>query len=151
MGPWRVELSEANAFVDTLHRHHKPVTGHRFSLGAESKGALVGVAICGRPVAKNTDRKYVLEVLRCCTDGTRNACSYLYGAAARTAQQMGFRRIQTFILDSEQGTTLEAAGWTRGHTTAGGSWSRKGRERTDDQPTCPKTLYYKDLAPGAAG
>jgi hypothetical protein len=38
-----IELSEANAFVSKHHRHHKPVTGHRFSIGAEKNGHLVGV------------------------------------------------------------------------------------------------------------
>ena len=28
-----LELSEANALVKELHRHHFPVVGHRFSIG----------------------------------------------------------------------------------------------------------------------
>ena len=146
MKPARVELAEANAFVQARHRHHKPVRGHRFSLGASRDDQLVGVAICGRPVARAVDQKNVLEVLRCCTDGTKNACSYLYGKAARLAKELGFKRIQTYILDEESGKSLEAAGWTRGYTTKGGNWNHgtyKGRR--EDQPMGPKTLYFRDL------
>jgi len=48
----KVELAEANAFVAKLHRHHKPVIGHRFSLGATVQNNLVGVVIVGQPVAR---------------------------------------------------------------------------------------------------
>ncbi len=40
-----IELSEANALIASHHRHHKPVKGHRFSLGAFKDGALVGAAL----------------------------------------------------------------------------------------------------------
>lgn len=147
----RVELSDANEFVSRLHRHHKPVRGHRFSVGVEHAGKLVGVAICGRPVARKTDSRLVLEVTRCCTDGTPNACSYLYGKAARLASELGFTKIQTFILaEEETGASLHAAGWLKGHTTAGGSWNKGQRagKRRDDQPEGEKTLWYKNLRPG---
>ena len=42
----------------------------------------------------------VVEVTRLCTDGTKNACSFLYGAAARIAKEMGYKQIQTYILES---------------------------------------------------
>ena len=142
-----VELDTANAYVGELHRHHKPVTGHRFSIGAVDTltDMLVGVAIVGRPVARMTDQRHTVEVLRLCTDGSKNACSFLYGAASRAAQALGYIRIQTFILESEPGTSLKATGWTRGHTTAGGDgWqSRPGRKT--DQPTEPKVIWYKDF------
>lgn len=59
-------LKEANLLVETLHRHHKPVQGHRFSLGLkDASGTLVGAAICGRPVARLAgDPSEVLEVTR---------------------------------------------------------------------------------------
>lgn len=140
-----VELGEANDYVALHHRHHRPVVGHRFSIGAKRKTCLVGVAIIGRPVARRTDQRSIVEVTRLCTDGSKNVCSFLYAASARAASALGYARIQTFILASEPGTTLIAAGWIRGHVTAGGDgWqSRKGR-RTD-QPTEPKVLWYKDL------
>lgn len=108
--PIRVELKEANEFVLQLHRHHAPVTGHRFSLGCGTE-KLNGVAICGRPVARGLDQKHILEVLRLCTDGTRNACSFLYSAAARTAATMGFYAVITYTSVDEDGASLRACGW----------------------------------------
>lgn len=137
-----LSLAEANAFVTQHHRHHKPVVGHKFSLGASlDMDLLVGVAIVGRPVARMRDDGITLEVTRLCTDGTRNACSFLYGAAARAAFALGYARIGTYILASETGVTLKAAGWRQIGETVGGSWSRASRPRTDTHPTQPKLLF----------
>lgn len=107
----RVELSEANAFVVATHRHHGRVLSHRFSVAVRRHGEIVGVAICGRPVARAVDQKHVLEVLRCATDGTRNACSCLYGKAMRVARELGFRAVITYTLASEDGASMRALGW----------------------------------------
>lgn len=142
----RVELKEANQFVASLHRHHKPVVGHRFSLGAKRNGVLHGVAICGRPVARCTDQKHVVEVTRLCSDGTPNVCSFLYAAAARAAKALGFREIQTFILDEEPGTSLVAAGWEVAGRSDGGDWTSRSKPgRRQDQPQGPKIKYRKVL------
>ena len=85
---WRVELADANDFVRKVHRHHAPEKGHRFSLGVGDT-ELRGVAICGRPKARGLSQRDVLEVTRVATDGARNACSWLYSAAARIAEEMG--------------------------------------------------------------
>ena len=85
-----VSLKEANAFVAEHHRHHKPVVGHKFSIACTDGEKIVGVAIVGRPVARYLDDGWTLEVNRCCTDGTRNACSMLYAAAWRAARAMGY-------------------------------------------------------------
>ncbi len=140
-----VELADLNRFVALHHRHHKPVQGHRFSLCAVKNGRIVGVASVGRPVARMTCPRSVVEVTRLCTDGTRNACSILYAAAARAAKEIGYTRIQTFILDEEPGVTLRAAGWRLDGVSAGGDgwYSRDGRR--DDQPTNPKQRWVKDL------
>lgn len=142
-----IELREANEFVAKLHRHHKPVVGHRFSLAAAGAAyGLVGVCIVGRPVARGVDHHNVVEVLRLCTDGTKNACSFLYSAAARAAKALGYARVGTYILSTESGASLVATGWVRGHTTAGGSWnSGKRKGRREDQPQMPKVYWYKDL------
>ncbi len=115
LGPWRVELADANAFVETHHRHHDPVLNHRFSIGV-GDDRLRGVAICGRPRAAAINQRGVLEVLRVATDGTRNACSWLYGAAARVAGTMGFYagsrgRIETFT--TRGGSRRWRHAWTR--------------------------------------
>jgi len=62
-----------------------------------------------------------LEVARLVTDGTPNACSALYQAAARIATEMGYAKIQTYILEKETGLSLEAAGWTREKRGCGGT------------------------------
>ncbi len=140
-----VELGEANAFVAALHRHHKPVTGHRFSIGVEDWLGLVGVAIVGRPVARAVDQRNVLEVSRLCTDGTPNACSFLYSACARAGKALGYSRIQTYILESESGVSLKATGWTEGYKTAGGAGWLNRPGRRSDQPTERKILWFKEL------
>lgn len=104
-------LREANAFVEQHHRHHKPVVGHKFSIGVSDGEKVVGVAIVGRPVGRFLDDGWTLEVTRLCTDGTHNACSMLYAAAWRAARAMGYRRVVTYILESETGASLKAAGW----------------------------------------
>lgn len=119
-----VSFDIAAAFVAKHHRHHTPPAGHKFSLGCEKAGALVGVAIVGRPVARMRDDGETLEVTRLCTDGTKDACSFLYGAAARAALALGYRRIGTYILKSEPGTSLKAAGWKCLGERGGGSWTR---------------------------
>ena len=137
-------LKQANDMVASLHRHHKPSVGHRFSIMAvDEDGVTRGVAICGRPKARMTDQDTILEVDRLCTDGTPMACSLLYGACARIAKEMGFRSIQTFILQSEPGTSLKASGWTLTGTSGGGEWSRPSRQRVDASAPEPKQKWEK--------
>lgn len=128
-----LELLDANKFVVKNHRHHEKVQGHKFSLGALDGDKLVGVAIIGRPVSRYLDNGTALEVTRLCTDGTKNACSFLYSAAARVAREMGYNAIITYILKSESGKSLEAAGWKLENENAGGKkWKRNDGERTDE-------------------
>lgn len=142
-------LSQANALVAQLHRHHKPCQGHRFSLGVKREGTLVGAVICGRPVARGCDPYTTLEVTRLVTNGTRNACSFLYGAAAKVAKEMGFNLIQTYILNSESGCSLKASGWVLDGLTSGGDWNHsvanQGTRRVD-QPQGPKQRWAKQLS-----
>ena len=106
-----VSLKEANAFVAAHHRHHKPTVGHKFSIGVREDGQLAGVAICGRPVSRFLDDGYTLEVNRLCTDGARNACSMLYGRRSGRHRAMGYKKVITYILDSECGASLKASGF----------------------------------------
>lgn len=140
-------LKQANDVVASLHRHHKPVTGHRFSIGLEVDGVLVGAAIVGRPVARNTDQYQVAEVTRLVTDGSKNACSALYGASARVCREMGFLKIQTFTLESEDGASLRGSGWDLDGTTKGGAWGCDSRPRKRDHPEEPKKRWIKCLNP----
>lgn len=136
------ELSEANQYVLERHRHHKPVVGHKFSIAvADDEGTIRGVAIVGRPVARHRDDGWTLEVTRVCTDETQNACSALYSACWRAARAMGYRRIGTYTLASEPGTSLRAAGWHVVHSTSGRSWSVPSRPRVDKHPLQEKLLW----------
>lgn len=123
-------LEQANAFVGMLHRHHKPVQGHKFSLAvADVERKVRGVVIVGRPVSRHLDDGWTLEVNRCCTDGARNACSMLYGAAWRAAKALGYKRMITYTLPEEGGASMRAAGWRLVRTAdTQANWKRDGRE-----------------------
>lgn len=140
-----ITLREASAFIAKHHRHHKPPRGWKFGMAVSLDGAVVGVATVGRPVARALDDGWTLEVNRVCTDGTRNAASMLYGAAARAARALGYRRLVTYTLATEPGTSLKASGWRSVWQTAGGSWSCPSRPRVDTAPTSQKTLWEAPL------
>lgn len=137
--PKPTTLKEANAFVGEEHRHHPPVVGHRWSMGCQADGKLVGVVIVGRPKARQTDQYMIADVTRLATNGHRNACSFLYARATHIARLMGFESIQTFILESEPGSSLKALeqlGWKRIGPTKDGEWrTRKGRRKQLDEKT----------------
>lgn len=151
-----IELKELNLLVARLHRHHKPVQGHRFSIGVSCGGKLVGGCSVGRPTARLTDQRKTLEVTRLVTDGTKNACSMLYAAAARAGKALGYEKIQTFILESELGASLRAAGWKFDGESGGGDWNRESTRlrkswlfddyNRTDQPMGPKHRYVKTLS-----
>ena len=137
-----ITLAEANAFVARHHRHHEPVPGAKFSLAVSDEDGIVrGVAIVGRPVARMLQDGWTLEVNRCCTDGMRNACSMLYGATWRAARALGYRRLVTYTLPEEGGSSLRAAGWRLIGEAGGGSWSCPSRPRVDTAPTQVKLKW----------
>ncbi len=138
-----ITLAEANAFVAENHRHLKPVVGHKFSIGLHDGEKVRGVVIVGRPVARNNDNGWTLEVNRCCTDGVKNGCSMLYGAAWRSAKALGYRRLITYTLPEEGGASLRASNWRLIGERGGGTWSRpnNGRPRVDLHPTQAKLLW----------
>jgi len=144
-----VELKQANEFIGKYHRHHKPVQGHRFSIGiVDDTGLLHGVVTVGRPVARLAGHpQKVLEVTRLCTDGVKNGCSMLYAAAARVGKNLGYERIQTYILDSELGSSLKASGWVNEGVAGGGQWVHTdGKPRRTDQPTEKKQRWALTLS-----
>lgn len=141
-----ITFKSACDFVAVNHRHHSPPQGHKFSIACYSDdGQLIGVAICGRPVARHLDDGMTLEVTRLCTDGTYNACSMLYGAAARIAKDMGYQKIITYILESESGASLKASGWEYAASSPGGEWSCKSRPRKESENPMPKKRYEKQF------
>lgn len=143
------ELKDANTFIEKHHRHHKKVVGHRFSIAVvDERGNIVGVCVVGRPVARLTPKDRVLEVTRLATDGTKNACSALYAAAARVGANLGYHKIQTFILETETGKSLVASDWKQEGLSPGGQWKHTdGKPRRTDQPVCAKQRWSKVLNP----
>ena len=126
-----LELKEANAFVEKLHRHHEPVYRDKFRFGCiDDNGELHGVIQLARPVSRVLDDGKTIEVVRLCSDGTYNVCSFLYSRAARIAKELGYKHIITYILESENGISLKAAGWILENISCGGgSWNRPSRPR----------------------
>jgi hypothetical protein len=138
-----ISLAEAKRFIGLHHRHHKPPQGWMFGCAVNDGETVVGVATVGRPVSRMLQARepYTLEVTRCCTDGTPHVASKLYAACWRAARALGYRRLVTYTLIEEPGTSLRAAGWKPLYQTAGGSWSRAERPRVDTHPLGLKTIW----------
>ncbi len=137
--------SDAKAFVKQYHRHHQPPVGSIFQIGVAQDEQVVAVAMVGRPVARMLQDGYTAEVTRLASDGTKNACSMLYAACWRAARAMGYRRLITYILDTEPGTSLTAAGFTCIGKCGGGLWSCPSRPRVDKHPTQMKLRWEVTL------
>jgi hypothetical protein len=134
-------LKAAFAYVRDVHRHHRPPQGGLFAIGLRNGDEIVGCCVVGRPVARRLQDGFTAEVTRLCTDGTKNACSMLYAAAWRACRAIGYRRLLTYILDTEPGTSLKAAGWKCLGNAGGGSWSVPSRPRIDKHPTQGKLRF----------
>ena len=130
-----ITLREANAYVAQHHRHNQPTNGHKWSIACYDGERLCGVAICGQPIARKLDDGLTVEIRRVCTDGTYNACSILYGACARVARDMGYRRVITYTLVSEPGASLKASGFINCGEAGGTSWNMPSRPREVTQLT----------------
>ena len=146
-------LAQARRYVAEHHRHNEPPIGHRFSIGLERDGELVGVVIAGHPVARKADDGRTLELVRLTTQGDRNACSRLYSAACRAAFAMGYLRVITYTLAEEPGSSLLASGFVLDRTSTGGEWKHTAGPRSADRPTLfdppkmptgPKTRWLRE-------
>lgn len=128
-----ITLQTARAFIAWSHRHLMPPQGAKYAIGLnDGAGTLVGVIVSGRPVARAFDDGSTIEVTRLSTDGTPNACSALLGAAWRAARAMGYRRLITYTLATEPGTSLHAAGLRRvADRPARTGWDTPSRARAD--------------------
>lgn len=139
-----IDLDAANDYVRRFHRHSKPVRGQKFSVGV-SNGELRGVAIAGRPVARELQDGFTIEIYRVCTDGTRNACTKLYGACCRSAEGMGYRRAITYSLKSEPGTSLRAAGFRPVGEVKDRQWNCDSRPREERDLIGDKVRWERAL------
>ena len=136
-----ISLRQANAFVAKYHRHHKPARGCLFCLSACVDDQTVGVAIISRPVSRHLTDGVTCEIVRLCTTGERNVCSFLLGRARRAAQAIGYAKIITYTLPEEGGASLRAAGYAEVGRTKGGAWARADRPRADAHPICAKIRW----------
>jgi hypothetical protein len=134
---------QANQYVIQHHRHHGAVVGDIFRIGAVLDDELVGVVMVGRPVARMLDHGKICEVLRLCTNGASNVCSFLYSRAARVAKELGYDKIITYILDSETGGSLKASGWIKEADVKGHDWNCPSRPRNTAAPNCDKQRWAK--------
>jgi len=128
-----ISLKQANDFVLNNHRHNKPVQGHKWSVGLYENNQLIGVGITGRPIARLLDDGLTLEILRVCTNGERNANSFIYGRIAKIAKLMGYEKIITYTLKRETGASLRAVGAKPIEASKPGGWNRKNRPRENQE------------------
>lgn len=135
-----ITLKAANEYVERYHRHHPKMQGCKFCIAVKDCDGIRGVAICGRPVSRRLDDGATLEVNRLCTDGTKNACSALYGACVRIAREMGYYRVITYILSSENGASLKASNFICEGEAGGELWTGC-RKRDNGVPKEKKTRW----------
>lgn len=154
-----IELKDAQAYINQNHRHHQAAHRDKFRIAASDGDIILGVIQVGRPVSRVLDDGHTLEVLRLCTNGDKNVCSFLYSRAARIAKEMGYSKIITYILETENGTSLKASGWTLEADGVGGvDWNVPSRPREvistqmslfDEKPKYPvgtkKQRWVKEL------
>jgi len=136
--------------VQQHHRHNDPPSGHKFSIGLEENTQLIGVITAGLPIARAQDDGYTLEITRCCVlENRRNANSKLYAAALRAAKAMGYRRVITYTLPEESGSSLKAVGFqlqgmTKFHPNGWDTPSRP-RKKPIRFPSCSKLRWVKTI------
>ena len=124
----KIDFSTACNFVNQYHRHHKAPQGHKFSIGCFWNAELLGVAIVGRPIGRFLDNGQTLEVTRLCAKpDTKNVCSKLYASCAKIARKMGYKKVITYTLMSENGASLKASKFTLEAENVGGlKWRTRG-------------------------
>ena len=136
-----IKQDEAKMFINTYHRHHKAPRGSIFQIGAAANDKIVGVIMVGRPVSRILDNGWTLEVNRLCTDGTKNVCSMLYAAAWRVTKNLGYKKLITYILDTETGSSLKATNFKKIGETRNRSWNTRTRPRVDKHPLQKKIKF----------
>lgn len=135
----------ASDFINQHHRHHKATVGCKFCIGLFDGQNMVGCAVCGRPVSRELDNGLTCEINRLCTDGTKNACSMLYGACCRIAKEMGYERIITYILESENGASLKASNFICEGVAGAKKWRGKRVNPDQEVPHEMKTRWSRQL------
>ena len=159
---WKLEIrpvsfAVAAGFVRRHHAHNAAPVAWRYGAAiANGPTRLLGVVMVGNPVARGLMGRGMVEVNRLCIrrDVPRvlawNACSQLYGWAAREAETRGFSRIVTYTRADEDGTSLTASGWARDARVRGRSWSSPARARRDQGVPIDKCRWSRALHPHRA-
>jgi hypothetical protein len=142
-------IQDAKIYVEQFHRHHKPPQGGLFAVSVANEKGICGVAIVGRPNSRMLQDGWTAEVTRVATDGTQNACSMLYAASWRAARALGWRKLITYTLKSEPGTSLKAASWQLVGEVKGRSWNCKSRPRIDAHPLQDKFRWEANNGTGS--
>lgn len=133
-------LREANDFVESFHRHNGRTSrnGGRWAIGLETwSGEMVGVAIVGNPLSATFMDGYTAEVLRLCVNSKaeKGACSMLYRACWRAWRAMGGRKLITYTLKAETGSSLRGAGFrVVGEVTTDKRGWATGKRKREWQP-----------------
>lgn len=153
-----ITQKEAFVFISEHHRHHDEPEGWLFGVAVNDGERVVGVAVVGRPIARMLQNGFTAEVTRVCIvedlepvkDGNAiehaaPVASMLYSAAWRAARALGYRRLITYTLASETGTSIKAAGWREVGKAGGGQWTRPSRPRVATRNPEQKTLWDQAL------
>lgn len=141
-------LREACGFIARHHRHHVPPQGGIVALGLWEDEKLVGIGILGRPLARAAQMNGDAELIRLCVlPDVAHAASALQARMKRVAQSLGFRRMLTYTLADEAGTSMRAAGMQRDiDLTRGGEWTTPTRKRLAAiHPTARKIRWWTEL------
>ena len=138
-----IAMKDARTYIREHHRHNKEPRGGKWCLSVYDGDRLCGVSVSGRPVARALDDGRTLEITRVCTDGTKNACSILYGTNVRIAREMGYTRVVTYTLASEPGISLRAAGFQNCGSAGGGTWNCPTRPRDENRTPHEKKIRWE--------
>lgn len=123
-------ISAARQWVARYHSHHGPPVSGLAALGVARGDALVCVALAGRPVARMlAGAAEITRVASVGGDDGRHAASMAVAAMTRALLALGYRRLVSYTLLGEAGTSYRAAGWWPTEVTCGGQWGRTDRPR----------------------
>ena len=147
-----ISFGDASRFLRQHHEHCPPPVGWRFGAALWNGPTLCGVVTVGRPVARMIDHRTCVEVTRLCIRRdlprtlTRNACSKLYGWAAKESRRRGFSKIITYTrADTESGVSLSASGWEQESRSNGGTRARASRPFRSNHNVTAKIRWARHL------
>lgn len=138
-------IKKANEFVKEHHRHHRPTTNNtgRWALSAyDNSGSLVGVIIAANPISPFLMDGYTLELTRVCVSekAPKGTCSFLISRCCKIWKEMGGRKVITYTLSTESGSSLKGAGWKEaGKVKPHKRWTN--RNRVDGKSREDLTIY----------